>query len=65
MHGASCRSVWLMGIVAATPPFVELIPHPANKSLLAQPKLDEEQTEELREAFNLFDTDGSGTCGMQ
>ncbi len=26
-----------------------------------QPKLDEEQVEELREAFNLFDTDGSGT----
>ena len=26
-----------------------------------KPKLDEEQVEELREAFNLFDTDGSGT----
>jgi len=25
-------------------------------------KLDEEELEEVREAFNLFDTDGNGTC---
>lgn len=30
-------------------------------SLLALQKLDAEQLEELREAFNLFDTDGGGS----
>ena len=35
------------------------------KSQILQPKLDEEQVEELREAFNLFDTDGSGMFPWQ
>ncbi len=28
-----------------------------------RPGLSEEEIEEIREAFNLFDTDGSGGCG--
>ena len=28
-----------------------------------RPGLSEEEIEEIREAFNLFDTDGSGTTG--
>ena len=27
-----------------------------------RPGLSEEEIEEIKEAFNLFDTDGSGTC---
>merc|ERR1719469_268181 len=34
---------------------------PRKQKVISRPSLNEEEIDEIREAFNLFDTDGSGT----
>lgn len=38
---------------------------PTNKKKVAKTELKEEQKAEIREAFDLFDTDGTGTINVK
>lgn len=47
--------------VIIAPPLTKPFPLMAHKRKSDKPGLTEEEVAEIREAFNLFDTDGSGS----
>ena len=53
----------VMQLVSHLPPFGVSLPHVCSAHISVAPKaeLTEEQKQEIREAFDLFDADGSGT----